>query len=250
MRTLLVIGIGTGNPEHVTVQAIAALNAAQVFFTLDKGSAKAGLNRVRRAICERFIEGDAYRFVAAPDPERDRRPTDYGVAVDDWHAARAELYEGMIARELGEDGTGAFLVWGDPALYDSTLRILERVRERGRVAFTVRVIPGISSVQVLAASHGIALNRIGEPVHITTGRRLAEGPVAPPETTVVMLDGDPRFEGLDPGLTIYWGAYLGTPDEILIAGSLKQVSDEIHRVRTAARERNGWIMDTYLMRRR
>lgn len=248
MRKILVIGIGTGNPEHVTVQAIAALNASEVFFTLDKGAAKAGLNRVRHAICERFIEGDAYRFVAAPDPERDRRPTDYGVAVDDWHAARAALYEDMIARDLGEDGTGAFLVWGDPALYDSTLRILERVRERGRIAFTVRVIPGISSVQMLAASHGIALNRIGEPIHVTTGRRLAEGPAAPPDTTVVMLDGDPRFEGLDPDLTIYWGAYLGTPDEILLEGRLGDVAETIRETRTQAREQHGWIMDTYLLR--
>jgi len=66
-----------------------------------------------------------------------------------------------------------------------------------------------------------------------------------------MLDGEDTWRRFaDQDVDIWWGAYLGTPDEILIAGRLKDVSEEIHRVRTAARERNGWIMDTYLMRRR
>ncbi len=249
MRNILVIGIGTGNPEHVTVEAIRALNAADVFFVLDKGSAKDELVRVRRAICERYIENRAYRFVEAPDPERDRAPADYGVAVDDWHAARAALFEDLIARELPEDGCGAFLVWGDPALYDSTLRIVDRILARGRLAFDHRVVPGISSVQMLAASHRIALNRIGKPVTVTTGRRLARGLPPDSDTTVVMLDGDPTFAGLDPGLTIHWGAYLGTADEILLSGRLGDVADTIRRVRAEARARHGWIMDTYLLRK-
>ena len=50
-------------------------------------------------------------------------------------------------------------------------------------------------------------------------------------------------------MEIYWGAYLGTPDEILISGKLADVADEIQRRRAEARRANGWIMDTYLMRR-
>lgn len=248
MRHVHVIGIGTGNPEHLTIQGIRALNATDTVFALDKGEAKAGLIGLRRQICDRYIEGRSYRFVEAADPERDRRPADYGVAVDDWHAARAALYEGLIAEHLGEDGCGAFLVWGDPSLYDSTLRILDRVLARGRVAFTHDVIPGITSVQALAAAHRIPLHRIGEPVRITPGRRLREGLVSE-AATVVMLDGDPRFDGLDPDLTIHWGAYLGTPDEILVAGRLGDVADEIRRVRAEARARHGWIMDIYLLLR-
>ncbi|WP_342153963.1 precorrin-6A synthase (deacetylating) [Methylorubrum sp. SB2] len=246
MRTIHLIGIGTGNPEHLTLQGIRALNAIDVVFALDKGEAKSGLNAVRRTICERYRERPGCRFVEAPDPERDRRPVDYGLAVDDWHAARAALYEDLIATHLGADEQGAFLVWGDPALYDSTLRILDRVRARGRIDFAVSVVPGITSVQALAASHRIPLHRIGEPVRITTGRRLREAG-AVDGATVVMLDGDPRFDGLDPALTIYWGAYLGTPDEILLSGRLGDVADEIRRVRAEARERQGWIMDIYLL---
>ena len=249
MRKLIVIGIGTGNPEHVTVQAIRGLNAADVFFVLDKGPAKAELLRIRREICERYIEGRSYRFVEAPDPERDRSPSDYGAAVDAWHEARAALIENLIRRELTEDGCGAFLVWGDPSLYDSTLRIIDRIVEAGRIAFDYEVVPGISSVQALAASHRLALNRIGEPVHITTGRRIADGLPADVDTTVVMLDGDPCFDRLDPDLLIYWGAYLGTPDELTVQGRLGDVADAIRRQRAEARARHGWIMDIYLLRR-
>ncbi len=247
MRQILVIGIGTGNPEHVTMQAVAALNGVDAVFVLDKGDDKAALVRIRRQICERYITARPYRFVQAPDPERDRAPADYPAAVDAWHEARADLYEAMIAG-LGEDECGAFLVWGDPSLYDSTLRIIDRVAARERVAFTHRVIPGISSVQALAASHRIPLNRIGAPVHITTGRLVAEGLPAGADTVVVMLDGDPRFDHLDPDLTIHWGAYLGTADEILLAGRLGDVGDAIREVRREARARHGWIMDTYLLR--
>ena len=249
MRRLLLIGIGTGNPEHVTIQAIRALNAADVIFMLDKGEATADLVRVRREICERYIDHKAYRIVEASDPERDRRPADYGAAVTDWHAARAALVERLILDELPEEGTGAILVWGDPSLYDSTIRIAERIAERGRIAFALSVIPGISSVQALAASHRIALNTIGGAVHLTTGRRLAQGLPAEAGSTVVMLDGDPRFDRLDPDLTIYWGAYLGTPDEITLAGRLGDVAETILSLRREARAQRGWIMDTYLLRR-
>jgi precorrin-6A synthase len=248
MRRLLVIGIGVGNPEHVTVQAIKALNRADVFFVLDKGEDKSDLVRIRRDICERYIEGHSYRFVEAKDPERDP-DLSYRAGVDAWHRQRAGIVEGMIRDELGDDGCGAFLVWGDPSLYDSTLRLIELIVANGTVAFDVEVIPGITSVQALAAAHRIALNHIGGPVHVTTGRLLREGPL-PADNTVVMLDGGCAFTAVDPaGVTIHWGAYLGTDKEMLIAGPLRDAAPAIERVRAEARQRHGWIMDTYLLRR-
>jgi precorrin-6A synthase len=123
------------------------------------------------------------------------------------------------------------------------------VRAQG-LALDYEVIPGISSVQVLAARHRIALNQIGEPVLLTTGRRLAEGFPDDAGSVVVMLDGTQTYGRLtDSDLEIFWGAYLGTPDEILISGKLAAVKDEIDAVRKAARERHGWIMDIYLLRR-
>jgi hypothetical protein len=67
---------------------------------------------------------------------------------------------------------------------------------------------------------------------------------------VVMLDADCSFRHLDgDGLEIHWGAYLGMDDEILVSGRLDEVGPEIERLRADARERKGWIMDAYLLRR-
>lgn len=247
MRTLRVIGIGTGDPGHLTLQAVRALSDVDVVFVLDKGAEKHDLVALRRAICAEHIR-KPHRLVLAEDPPRDRRPADYAATVEAWHAARADLLGDLITKNLGAGEVGAFLVWGDPALYDSTLRILDRILARDPQAFAYTVIPGISSVQVLAAAHRIPLNRIGGPVHITTGRAIAGGLPADAGSTVVMLDADPTFDHLDPDLMIYWGAYLGAPEEILVAGRLGTVGPEIRRLRSEARARNGWIMDVYLLR--
>jgi precorrin-6A synthase len=250
MRTLFIIGIGAGDPEYVTIQAIKALNRVDVFFLVEKGQEKDGLARLRREICERFIDDDTYRMVAIRDPERDRSAAEYRAAVGDWRRRRAEAYETAIADHLGDDECGAFLVWGDPAIYDSTLAIVEEILARGAVTFEYEVIPGISSVQALAAKHKVALNGVGEPIQITTGRRLARMSPDEIENVVVMLDAEQSFTGVTgDDVELYWGAYVGTDDEILIAGPLHEVREEIVRVRREARERIGWIMDTYLLRR-
>ena len=251
MRRLLVIGIGAGDPEYVTMQAVNALNAADVFFVVDKGEDKASLVALREQILGRYVrDQDGYRIVEIPDPPRDRAAAAYTAAVEDWHEKRSELFEAAIASELAADGVGAFLVWGDPALYDSTLRVIDRILARGAVQFDYDVIPGITSVQALVAKHRLPLNRIGEPIHITTGRRLADGMPEGLDSAVVMLDAGfaPR-EFDDPRLHVYWGAYLGTPDEVLLSGRLVDVAEEIERTKRELRDEHGWIMDTYLLRR-
>jgi precorrin-6A synthase len=250
MKKLFVIGIGAGNPDYVTVQAINALNEVDVFFVIDKGKEKEDLVRLRKEICDRFIENKTYRTVEAPDPPRDRLSASYESAVGSWHEQRALLYERLIAEELNDNECGAFLVWGDPSLYDSTLRIIEQIIARGTVAFEYEVVPGISSIQALAAKHRIALNRIGKSIHITTGRKIAEGLPNNIDDVVVMLDADCAFRGIkEAAMDIYWGAYLGTEDEILVSGNLCELTADIERMRREAKERKGWIMDTYLLRR-
>jgi precorrin-6A synthase len=247
MRRLSIIGIGAGNPDHITVQAIKALGSVDVIFLIGKGSDKEDLAQLRKDICARYIT-KPYRIVEAQDPERDRTPANYETAVTDWHTQRAALYERMIREELADGQHGAFLVWGDPSLYDSTLRIVDQVAAMKTVAFELDMIPGITSVQALAARHKIALNRIGGPIHITTGRLLAHG--MPADNVVVMLDGDCAFKNVkDAGVDIYWGAYVGTADEILVSGKLQERGPEIEKVRSDARARHGWIMDTYLLRK-
>jgi precorrin-6A synthase len=248
MRKLFVIGIGVGDPDHITMQAIKALNQVDVFFIPDKGAEKAALRNLRTTICERFINNADYRTIDVDIPQR-ASAGDYLAGVDQWHGRLAELYGHLFEQELADDDVGGVLVWGDPAIYDSTLRIIERVRANG-LALDIEVIPGISSVQVLAAKHRIALNQIGESVLLTTGRKLAGGFPGEFGSVVVMLDGAQAFANLaEPDLDIFWGAYLGTEHEILRSGKLAAVKDEIEAVRKQARERHGWIMDTYLLRK-
>lgn len=241
MKTILVIGIGTGSPEHMTMAAIDALNRADVIFLPDKGSSKADLADVRRLIVERFVTRSVPRLLGYTVPSRDADNPSYTQGVEDWHTALAETFSWLI-EDVPDGGRGAFLVWGDPSLYDSTLRILERTGAK----VNIEVIPGITAIQALTAAHGIALNRIGEPVLITPGRQLGQVEV----DTVVMLDGQQAFLGADPDLEIFWGAYLGTKDQILLSGRLGDVAQTIVETRKAARAEHGWIMDTYLLRKR
>lgn len=242
-RRIHVIGIGAGDPDYVTVQAIDALNDTQVFFAMDKGEVKSELVALRRQICARFIREPGYRFVQLPDPQR-AADTDYRAAVSDWHAARARLWATAISEELEPNGVGAFLAWGDPSLYDSTLRILDRVATEVEISYDV--IPGITAVQALTARHRIPLNDVGEPVLITTGRQLRASGLR--GSAVVMLDADCSFQTCAPDTRIWWGAYLGTADELLVAGAVGEVGASIVELRMQARARHGWIMDTYLLR--
>jgi precorrin-6A synthase len=244
-----VIGLGSGNPDHMTVQAINALNEVDVFFLIDKGTAARELVAVREEICRRFIGDRTYRTVIVPDAERDARSPDYKQAVADWHAARAAILEGLIRDELAEGECGAFLVWGDPTIYDSTIRVLEHVLARKQAAFGYEVVPGISSVQALAAAHKIPLNDVGEAIHVTTGRKLAAGLTGDAASVVVMLDGEMSFRSAPARNSyIYWGAYLGMADETLIAGRVEDVAERIAAVREEMRQRKGWIMDVYLLK--
>jgi precorrin-6A synthase len=242
-RRIHVIGIGAGDPDYLTAQAVDALNDTQVFFAMDKGSNKGDLVELRRQICERFIREPGYRFVELPDPPR-AKDGDYRAAVADWHAARAQVWADAIRNELEPGGIGAFLAWGDPSLYDSTLRILDTVA--AHVDIDYDVIPGITAIQALTARHRIPLNDVGEPVLVTTGRQLRDTGLS--GSAVVMLDGDCSFLRCPPETRIWWGAYLGTPDELLVSGTIGDVGAGIAELRADARVRHGWIMDTYLLR--
>ena len=163
-----------------------------------------------------------YRFVELADPKR-ADDDNYLQAVADWHEARAAVWAAAIEKELAPDGVGAFLAWGDPSLYDSTLRILELVRRHVDIEYDV--IPGITAIQALTARHRIPLNDVGEPVLITTGRQLRATGLS--GAAVVMLDADCSFLDCPPSTRIWWGAYLGTPDELLVAGTVGDVGEQI-----------------------
>ena len=244
MTELLLIGIGTGDPDHLTGAAIKALNRADLVLIPEKGAGKADLADLRRVLCVRFLTSGA-PVVGFDLPVRDSATPDYLDRVNDWHDAIAGVWRTAIDRHLPGGGVVAMLVWGDPSLYDSTLRIA------GRLDLQVTVVPGISSVQLLTAAHAIPLNDLGEAFAVTTGRKLRNhGFPAGMDTVVVMLDGECSFQALVPeGISIHWGAYLGMAEQMLMAGPLAEVGPRIVAARAVARAAHGWIMDIYILRR-
>jgi precorrin-6A synthase len=243
-RRIRIIGIGAGHRDQVTVEALDALRSVDYFVTADKGDDDP-LLAARQALLAHHLD-DVPPVVAVRDPERDRAPVDYGQAVVDWHDARAEAYEKVL---LDRDGDVGFLVWGDPAFYDSTIRVVEKVLARGAVQAEWDVVPGISSLQMLAARHRIVLHDIGQPIVVTTGRRLHEAREAGAENILVMLSSTIDLEGFD-DWDIWWGANLGTDDERLVSGRVVEVAVDVLAARIDVRTQVGWIMDVYLLRKR
>ncbi|WP_426439237.1 precorrin-6A synthase (deacetylating) [Bradyrhizobium genosp. P] len=248
MLTLSLIGIGCGDPQQLTRAAIRAINAADLILIPRKGTAKTDIAELRRTICADVLTNDRTRIIEFDLPVRDAGEEDYRKGVDDWHDAVAATWSREITHHLGAEGRVALLIWGDPSLYDSSLRIARRLEPQP----VVEVIPGITSIQALCAAHSLPLNDIGEPFLVTTGRRLRDGGwPSGVDTVVVMLDGGAAFQTLDPGgLQIWWGAYLGMPDQITMAGELTELGPRIVAARREAREKHGWIMDSYVLKRR
>ncbi|HDR28894.1 precorrin-6A synthase (deacetylating) [Rhodovulum sp.] len=243
MRELVLIGIGTGNPDHLTQQGAKAIRSADLILVPRKGAEKADLADLRRDICARVLGSDDARIVEFDLPKRDAGG-DYLAGVEAWHDAIACAWVTAAGRQAQRV---ALLVWGDPALYDSSLRIAARLSPPPQIT----VVPGITALQALCAAHAIPLNEIGAPFLVTTGRRLREeGWPDCADTLVVMLDGGCAFQTLDPeGVTIWWGAYLGMAEEATVSGPLAEAGPQIVETRAEARTRHGWIMDIYLLRR-
>ena len=247
MTDLFLVGIGTGNPEHLTLQAIRALNGADLILIPRKGDGKADLAELRREICTAVVTNPATRIAEFDLPTRDETVSDYVQRVEDWHDAIARVWADTIAKAAAPRQKVALLVWGDPSLYDSTLRIAARLSPAPQVT----VIPGITSLQALTAAHAIPLNDLAAPVVITTGRRLRdEGWPQGANRVAVMLDGECSFLGLDAtGVTIWWGAYVGMAQQSLLSGDLANTAPVIKELRAKLREQHGWIMDIYLLQR-
>jgi precorrin-6A synthase len=245
--TLSLVGIGCGDPEQLTLAGVRAINAADLVLIPRKGEEKSDLAELRRTICTEVLTNGRTRVVEFDLPLRDSERWDYRAGVDAWHDAVAATWSREIASHLGAAGRVALLIWGDPSLYDSSLRIARRLDP----APDIEVIPGITSIQALCAAHAIPLNEIGEPFLVTTGRRLREGgfPTGV-DTVVVMLDGGAAFQSLEAsGFYIWWGAYLGMADQMMLSGPLAEVGASIAAARQAARARHGWIMDSYIIKR-
>ncbi|QYJ05479.1 precorrin 6A synthase [Nocardioides panacisoli] len=224
-------------PQHVTPEVAAALRDCDWVLAPEKRPGDE-LTAVRRAVCD----AHGVPLVVVTDPERDRTPgmgrERYEAAVADWYAARRDAYR----REIdARGGTVGMLVWGDPSLYDGTLRVV------ADLGLPYDVLPGISAPQVLAARHRIVLHEVGHPVHVTTARRMREAIAGGQRNLVVMLTSGVDLDGLE-DWHVWWGANLGADGERLVAGRVGDVAEEIAAARDGVRAHAGWVMDLFLLR--
>lgn len=247
MFNLALIGIGTGNPDHLTFQGAQAIRQADLVLIPRKGADKSDLADLREQIIDRVANKNPPQIAYFNIPAR-RKDDGYLQAVDDWHDAIAQRWRATIAAADPAPQNVALLIWGDPSLYDSSLRIMARLDPRPNVW----VIPGITALQALTAAHCIPVNDIGAPFLVTTGRRLRDhGWPTEADTVAIILDGECSFQTLHMhDYDIWWGAYLGMAQELLIHGPLQQVAEQILATRTKARTDHGWIMDIYLLKKR
>ncbi len=246
MDELVLIGIGTGSLDHLTREGEAEIRRADCILVPSKGPEKSDLAELKKGICASVLGEEAEsRFLDFDMPVRDSG-SDYLESVDAWHGEICKAWDAALG--FRDAVRVALPVWGDPSLYDSTLRIAARLRPVPKV----RIVPGITALQALTAAHGIPLNEVNAPVTITTGRRLRqEGWPEGADTVAVMLDGELSFRQLDPSqLHVWWGAYLGMKEQVLASGPLAEAAERIAETRAAARDVHGWIMDTYLLKRR
>lgn len=236
-----VLGFGMG-PQHLTMEVVDALQGCDYVIAAAKRSEHGSdeLLAVRRAICDQY----GVRLVTVTDPERDREPVDDGGyirAVADWHEARVAAYRAVIAQQGDSAAVVGFLVWGDPSLYDSTIRIVECLGQ------DFEVLPGISAPQLLAARHRIVLHSPGQSVHLTTARRMRADIEAGQQNLIVLLDQGEDLAAF-PEWQIWWGANLGTASEELVAGRVGEVRENLNEARARAKAKAGWVMDLYLLR--
>lgn len=244
---LFLIGIGSGNPDHLTLQAIRALNACDLILIPRKGAGKADLADLRRRICADVLS-QPVTLAEFDLPGRDPATPGYLDRVNGWHDAIAARWAATLALHPAAQKV-ALLVWGDPSLYDSTLRIAARLHPAPQIT----VIPGITALQALTAAHAIPINDLAAPVLLTTGRQLRDhGWPDGVDTLAVMLDGECSFQTLTlpaQAIQIWWGAYVGMPEQILLSGPLSDLAPTIVQTRATARAAHGWIMDIYILRR-
>lgn len=236
-REVLVIGIGPGGFGQLTLDAVEAMNRVDVFLIADQED-RSDLVWRRSELIRRHVRR-AHRIITVLDPAHQH-------SDDELELARVATYR-QIVSGLPSDSVVGFLAWGDPAIYDTVLRVIEALR--ATVPLRVQVIPGISALQVLAAAHQIALH--GSPVHLTTGPRLLAD--YRPELGDVVVFDDPGLacRGLTaefPDLELYWGAYLGSEDEVLANGPLASIIDEVATLRAKLEAHHGWLHDIYLLR--
>jgi precorrin-2/cobalt-factor-2 C20-methyltransferase len=136
---LIGVGVGPGDPEHLTLKALRALREADRVFVPDGGRAA--------EIVGEHVEVEPLTFAMSDRASREAH----------WDRAGERIAE--------LEGTVAFATIGDPNLYSTFTYLAQAVRGH-RPDVVVETVPGVTAMQDLAARSGTVLAEGTESLHL------------------------------------------------------------------------------------
>lgn len=242
IEKIYLIGMGPGDPKYLTLYAVETIKKLKLFLIPAKTGKKSDLTQMRKKIISFVKRKKDYRIIEIPFPER-KKGDKYKNLVEEWREIKANILKNILQKETEKEA--GFIVWGDPSLYDGYIEIFKNLQKK--LNFEIEIIPGISAFQVLSAKHKVSLTQIAGTTIFTTPRQLRKMKNIECNT-VVFLDNYKTYKIFaNSDLKIYWGAYLGTEKEVLFSGRLKDIIEELIRLRDKLKKEKGWIMETYFL---
>lgn len=143
-RTLSGVGVGPGDPDHVTVKALRTLETADVILVPSTEARASGVGRAEEIVCT-HLPAKTAAIRRIPFSMAEHR----GVGQRRASAWEASATTAIEAFEAGAKRV-AFATVGDASVFSTFSYLCDLVSRR--IEVTIEVIPGITAMQAIAAT--------------------------------------------------------------------------------------------------